>query len=73
MGHLPGMKAGLGLQGQPSLSCLTPHLLCVLLRLSPRLCVSPRLSLCVSLHFSLPVSPRLCPHFSVFQYLEHSH
>lgn len=67
MGHLLGMKAGLGLQGLPSWSF--SHTRC--LSISVLLYLSPRLCLCVSLYFFLPVSPRLYPPFSVLQHLEH--
>lgn len=69
MGHLLRMKAGLELQGLSSWSVsYTARLL-----LSVLLYLSPRLSLCVSLYFSLLVSPLLYPHFSVLQCLEHCH
>lgn len=63
VGQLPGMKAGPGLQGQLSLSCLT-SLFSVLLCLSPRLSVSFPESLCLSTSLSLCLSPLLSPCFS---------
>lgn len=76
MGHLLGMKAGLGLRGLRSSSlshtlCVSCLASCFIFLSSWSLCISPHVSLHVSLHFSLPVSPRLCSHFSVLQHLEH--
>lgn len=61
MGHRPGMKAGLGLQGLPSLSlshpvCLLLSALLYLSLLSCSLRVSPNLCLSVSLSTSLSLS-----------------
>lgn len=69
-GHRLGMKAGLGLRGLPSWSF--SHTQC-LSSVSQRLAfsLSTSLALCLSQYFLLPVSPRLCPRFSVLQHLEH--
>lgn len=62
-----GHEGGAGAPGAAELVLFSPRCLSisVLLYLSPRLC------LCVSLYFFLPVSPRLYPHSSVLQRLEH--
>lgn len=62
-----GHEGGAGAPGAAELVLFSPRCLSisVLLYLSPRLC------LCVSLYFIFPVSPRLYPHSSVLQRLEH--
>lgn len=64
-----GHEGGAGAPGAAEL-VLSSHPVSLDQRLA--LSLSPRLCLCVSLYFFLPVSPRLYPHFSVLQRLEHA-